>query len=190
MDDLRGLINLIIAVLVLGGMLLGPLLERRRRRAEEQRRRAAAEAEEEAEPAPAGEPKLPFEDLIDEVFGPYLERRRRQVVVVEEAPAAEEEAPPEEVRVVEEEKPAEPLAPAAPAPPRWEPTAAGPLGTLAAAAPVETGRRRSIEERLFRNPRLSPGAKLLLAAEILKPPRLLRGGGLLPGPGGPFRPAG
>lgn len=193
MDDLRGLINLVLAILVLGGMLLAPLLERRKRRhAQEERRRATAEAEEGG--PPPEEPKLPLEDLIDEVFGPYIERRRRQVVVVEEAPPAEEETPAESVdtvEIVEEEKPAEPLGPPAPERPRWEPTGAGPLGVRAAVSSVSGPPHRSLEERIFRNPRLSAGAKLFLAAEILKPPRLLRKGrGVLPCGPGSFRPAG
>jgi hypothetical protein len=37
--------------------------------------------------------------------------------------------------------------------------------------PAAVRRGRSLDEMLFRNPRLTPGAKLLLASEILGKPR-------------------
>jgi hypothetical protein len=153
---------------ILVASLLGPLIERARRRRLKERGEAPPPG-----PEPE-EPKLPYEDLVDQVFGPYMERRR-QVYEARRAAAAEAQAEGEVAEEVEEEVEPEPeAAPAPPPPPR--PVVSALEEARAVPLPVvgPPPRGPSIDERLFRNPRLSPGAKLVLAAEILGRPRALR----------------
>ncbi len=133
-----------------------------------QHRRALARGEK-VEGPPPEEPKLPYEDVVDEVFGPYMRRRRQKH---EEARAREEGAP---VQVVGEPRPRPPMAvpkppPAPPPGPAAEPA---PHSVSPAEAPPLPA-RLSLEDRLFRNPSLGAGAKLVVAAEILGRPKALR----------------
>lgn len=165
-DDSRGIINVIVTVIIIAATVIGPLIERWRRKKAQERGETPP-----PEPEPA-EPKLPYEDVVDEVFGPYMERRKREH---EERRAAKEarqrkadEEPEGSVIRILEEAPAGPPARPVPEPPpaarpaaREAPPAAGP-------------RRRSLDEVLFSNRRLSPGAKLVVAAEILGRPKAAR----------------
>jgi len=160
----KGLVNLIILGLFLAVGLVRWIIHRAK----------VARGEKPGGPPPP-EPKLPYEDMVDETFGPYIERRRRKH---EEARARREEARREEespIRVVEVvEEPRRPV----PRPPPAEPPAveekpavpASPAASEAHAPPP----RLSLEERLFANPRWGTAAKLVLASEILGPPRCRR----------------
>ena len=59
-------LKLILFAVILVVSFLGPLIERWKRR----------RAEEKGEPAPPGppppEPQLPYEDMVDKLFGPYM----------------------------------------------------------------------------------------------------------------------
>jgi len=168
-----GWIQLIVMAVVLVASLLGPLVERARRR------RMAARGEKPQGPEPE-EPKLPYEDMVDEVFGPYMERRR-QAYEARRAAAAEAEAEGEVAEEVEEEVEESPrretrirrivVVP--------EERAAAPAVEEVPAEPIPAvieapAYRPSLDDRLFRNSRLSAGAKLVLAAEILGRPRSVR----------------
>jgi type IV secretory pathway VirB10-like protein len=181
--DFKGFFNLVLVILFIAATLLGPLIERWRKKKEAERRRLEGRPEAELEPPPApahdeGRPRLPYENVLEEVFGPYIERRRRAAQEASQAPPEEvveapEVDPDEEIRRIREaRRPApEPVAAAA-----REPEA--PVQRLAEGAPAEVAHRkrdRSLDEIVFRNPRLSPGAKLLLASEILGNPRARRG---------------
>jgi hypothetical protein len=155
-DDNKGLINLVIVAVVIVGSILMPLIERWRRR------RLLEEGKPPEGPEPK-EPKLPYEDLVDEIFGPYMERRRKKHE--EEAAAA---APPPPPRRVPEPEPVIRIIEETPAPSRLEESKAPP------AAVMRVRSSPSLDERLFRNPRLSPAARLVLAAEIMRPPKALR----------------
>lgn len=164
MDDLKGVFNLVIVVVVVAATLLGPIIERwRRRQAELRGAPPPPPPEPEAEPESKG-PTLPYESVVEEIFGPYMARRRAAHAAREQEEAPE--APEAAVEVVEE----------APAPPVPAAAAKGVEGAAirpvpAAAAPA----RVSLEERLFGARRLGDAARLILAAEILQPPRSLRG---------------
>ncbi len=151
----RGLINLLIVILIGVVGLVRWLLHRR----------AQAQGQRPAGPPPE-EPKLPLEDMVDRVFGPYMERRRRQY---QEARGREDEDV-EIIEVIEEPEPP-PRRPApkpTPAPPALVPVARVSRELPAAPAPV------SLEDQLFRNPRWGTGARLVVAAEILGRPKFLR----------------
>lgn len=141
----------------------------RERQLEEQKRRQAAAG------APAKrEPMLPYEDLVDQMFGPYIESRKREyqgrheekededdeepmIRILDEKPAPVAAKPTAELRVIQEMPP--PVA------------IPGAIGDSKAATVRGRGRRRSLDRIVFRNPRLSEGARLVLAAEILNRPR-------------------
>lgn len=123
---------------------------------------------------PSRGPKLPYEDLVDEVFGPYIRQRRR---AYEEAKARERAEAVEVIEVIEETPPPRPTPKPPPPPPPAEPEAAKPLPPLPAGAGdhgVPAPARPSLEDRLFRNPSWSGAAKLVVAAEILGRPKALR----------------
>jgi hypothetical protein len=196
MNDLGDYLRVIVLILVVAASVLGPLVERWRQKKEEERLRRKAEERGEAPPppepepaaAPQEEPTLPYEDLVQEVFGPYIERRKKAAEEARKAAeekaaagAAEEEEEEEErldreVRTLREPPPAavpfEALPSAAMSstltslPPEASPAAA--------LSPRAVPRAVSLDERLFRNARLSAGAKLVLASEILGRPKSQR----------------
>jgi len=174
--------KLAIWVIVIASMVLKPFLKRRKERAEALKRNAASPSAQEAS-AGAGEsedgdgPKLPYEDLVDEVFGPYISRRQEKA---RPKPPPEPSAPPAPSRIP---APSRAAAAKSPEPARAAAVAAAPSlqafsGKSGAgqesAHPESPARRRPIDQRLFGNRRLSPSAKLIIAAEILRPPRILR----------------
>jgi len=183
--DFKGLFNLILVILFIAATVLGPLIERWRKKKEAEKRRLEGKPEGELEPPPApardqDRPALPYENVLEEVFGPYIERRRRAAQEAAQAPpdVEEEEAPEVETdddirRMREIRRPAPEPEVVVPEPPE------DPFQRLAVGAPAEVvihrTRARSLDEIVFRNPRLSPGAKLLLASEILSNPRARRG---------------
>ncbi len=155
-DDLKGILNLIILVVVAAGSLLGPLLERWRKKREAQKGIEAAPPAAEPEPA-VEEAKLPYEHLVDEVFGPYMQRRRQAFAERQAAAARVEEPEPEP----------EPPAPAALVPEE-------PVHVLKIEAPPAPPPPRTLEQRLFGGRALTPAARWVLSAEILQPPKALR----------------
>lgn len=168
MDEFRGFLNLVLLILFVAATVLGPLIDRWRKRKEMERRAQrppagtpAAEEQTEADVGEAPRPQgnLPYEEVLHELFGPYMERRKRK------AEEAQWEAEPEVVEVVEEEVRERPVAP---------PEAVAVVPMVLPPPPSARPRYRSLDEIVFRNPRLSPGAKLLLAAEILGKPRSRR----------------
>ena len=186
MEDFGGLLKLVIWIVIIAASVLGPVVERWRRKKEEERVRrqaeergnAAAPPPVEVEPEPQASSPLPYEDLVNEVFGPYIERKRRehaeaqqralQEPEVEESD--EEEAVDRQVRSIREAKAQEHVA--------YDdlPEAATPASAPqdASTVPVVTSsarRVRTLDERLFSNPRFTAGAKLVLASEILGKPR-------------------
>ena len=197
MDEFKGLLNLVLLIVFVAASVLGPVVERWRRRKEMERRAQRpppaspeGEAEVEAEvgeaPPPSTGPKLPYEEVLHELFGPYVERRRREAEEARRQAEADVEAEAEAIEVVEEPPPRapEPVKPSgprfvhadtsAPAEPRFvhvETT----VPLLPRASAGNPGVHRSLDVIVFRNPRLSPGAKLLLASEILGKPRAFRG---------------
>lgn len=173
MDDLKAFFNIVLLILFVAGSLLGPLIERWRRKKEAERRRLEGGPEEEPPPPPApahdgpDRPRLPYEDVLEDVFGGYIEKRRREA---EAARLAAEAEAAEAVEEVEEETPAPPPEPE---PAHKSLVSMEEVRATKAVEPART-RRRSLDEALFLNPRLSPGAKLLVASEILGKPRGLR----------------
>jgi hypothetical protein len=141
-------------------------------------RRAQARGEKPGGPPPeepaSGEPpsegpKLPYEDLVDQVFGPYIRQRRREH---EEAKVRERAEAVEVIEVVEEPAPPPPRPKPPPAAPPREEKPAPPVAV--AAPPVPAPVRLSLDERIFRNPRWSAAAKLVVAGEILARPKTFR----------------
>jgi hypothetical protein len=129
------------------------------------------EEPEAAEP-PSGGPQLPYEDLVDQVFGPYIRQRRREH---EEAKARERAEAVEVIEVIEEPAPPPPPRPVPRPPPAAPPVEAKPAPPVAVAAPpVPAPVRLSLDERIFRNPRWGAAAKLVVAGEILGRPRFPR----------------
>lgn len=124
-----------------------------------QREEAKGEAQPEEGPEPE-DPKLPYEDVVDQVFGPYMQRRRAAYKARQAAEAGEvvviKTAPAEPVIRIIEESPA----------PRIAQEAAAPHVTAPPA--------RSLDDAFFGNRPLSPAAKLVLSAEILQRPRAFR----------------
>ena len=163
--------RLIVLVLVIGGAILKPWLARRKKKLEEQQRKGPARLESEVEPPREEQddgPKLPYEDLVDEVFGSYMERRR-EVQRPKPAPRRVVVTPAE----VSAPAPPRPALRAPAVPPEARPTE---VRARLESSPTETAvERRTIEQILFENRSLSGAAKLILAAEILQPPRVLRG---------------
>lgn len=184
--DVKGIANLILVILFIAAAVLGPLIEKWRKKKEAERRRLEGKPEGELEPPPGpvydeGRPRLPYENVLEEVFGPYIERRRRAAHEASQAPPApevEDDAPEVESddeirRMREARRPVE--EPVAPAPPEEAPqTLVARDEARAAQASPSARPRRSLDDLVFRNPRLSPGAKLLLASEILGKPRAAR----------------
>lgn len=146
----------------------------RQKREELQAKQAQAGA------APAKkEPMLPYEELIDQMFGPYIEKRKEAHAARHGEQEEDEDEPV--IRIIEETP--------APAPSRRAatPAPAQPVMRILEEMPPKVaipgaigeseqwvapgGRRRSLDEILFRNRRLSSGAKLVLAAEILNRPK-------------------
>ncbi len=169
MRDEGNIFTYLLVAFMIVATLVGPLLQRW------WRRRLQERGEQVEGPEPA-EPKLPYEDIVDQVFGPYMNRRRaayeaRRAAAAADEEEAEEEAPPppapepviRRIQAVEEPPARPPALPAAASPSESDPAAERP--------------RLTLEDRLFANARLSAGAKLVLAAEILHPPRSLRGRG-------------
>lgn len=195
MEDFGGVLRVVVLILVIAASVLGPVVERWRRKKEEERLRRKAEQRGEAPPppapepaaAPAEEPTLPYEDLVQEVFGPYIDRRKKAAEEARKAAqeraasgTAEDEEDEEkldrEVRTLRETRRPEPVAVAASAPEGPAPAIIPLQPTVAEAVPAAAPRARvpSLDERLFRNALLSPGAKLVLASEILGRPKSRR----------------
>lgn len=191
MDEFKGFLNLVLLIVFVAATVLGPLVERWRKRKEMERRaqrppaassQAEAAAEEPASPKP--EAKLPYEEVLHELFGPYMERRKREAEEARrraEAEAeAEEEAAAEAIEVVEETPPPVPAESSGPRFVHAETSAPAfvhvetTVPRLPTAVAGNRGVQRTLDEIVFRNPRLTPGAKLLLASEILGKPRALR----------------
>ena len=169
MDDFKGVFTLVIIVVVIASKVLGPMLERRRKAQQERQSRPShpePEAETETE---TDEPMLPYEKLVEEVFGPHIQRRRDAY-----ARRAEERAEKPQTTV----RRAVPPPPPRPASPARTATVEGTKAAATSAAQAAALRPRrpalSLEERLFSNRRLSGAAKLVVAAEIFQPPRFLR----------------
>lgn len=155
--------QLIVAGIIIVATILGPLVERIMKK-------RAARPPREARPA-RREPMLPYEDLVEDAFGPYIQRRK------EAYEARQRELAAETVEILEEEDEEEEEVEPAPPPRRpvpemriLEELPARPARRLVA-GPAAPRRGVSLEERIFRNRRLSPGAKLVLAREILDRPR-------------------
>lgn len=167
--------KLVFWVLIIAGMILKPYLKRRKERLEAAKKTAPARrAPEPAEEADdEGGPKLPYEDLVEEVFGSYISRRKEAAEPPAPARRAPSRAPAPEPAAEEEPALAAVATEAAPSP-----AAAAPAGGTRSgrdSAPARSAARpSSLEERLFGRRRLSSSAKLIIAAEILRPPRLLR----------------
>lgn len=176
-----GTVKLIIWAVIIVFAVVSSLIQKLRSKKQEPTRGEAPPPEPQQEGA-----QLPYEELVDELFGPYMQRRREGHAAARRA----RESAPAEVEVVEEEEDA----PEAPPPyvPRQAPAPAAPRpdfriieeepSTRAALPPSDvpvattTGPRvtRSLDEILFDNRALSPGAKLLLSAEILRRPGVRR----------------
>ncbi len=164
--------TIIWLVLIAGGIIVSAIQQSRQRRAQEQGKPPPKK--------PKEEPKLPFEAVVDEVFGPYMDRRRKAHAAKRAKPIplveiVDEPPPPKrkpEIRIIEEVPP-----PEAPAHGGAE-EEPGPIemGALSAASTVSVRPRLSLEKRLFANPRFSPAAKMVVAREILERPRFLRRG--------------
>jgi hypothetical protein len=164
--------TIIWLVLIAGGIIVSAIQQSRQRRAQEQGKPPPKK--------PKEEPRLPFEAVVDEVFGPYMDRRRKAhaakrakpVPLVEIVDAPPPPKPKPEIRIIEEVAP--------PEAPSHEGAEEGPEPIeveVLHAPPVVTVRPRlSLEDRLFSNPRFSPAAKMVVAREILEPPRFLRRG--------------
>jgi hypothetical protein len=177
--DAESFFNYLLVAVLIVATLVGPLLQRWWRR----RMKERGEKVEGPEPA---EPMLPYEDVVEQIFGPYMQRRKEEHEARKRAAeGAVAEEPVVQAEVVEE-APAPVPPPAPPRRPAPEPVIRkievveerpARLAALEAAPPVpELGPpRTSLEERLFANPRLTGAARLVLAAEILQPPRALRG---------------
>ncbi|HLY76141.1 MAG TPA: hypothetical protein VKU80_18725 [Planctomycetota bacterium] len=176
--------KLAIWVIVIASMVLKPFLKRRKERAEALKRTAAPPSAPEAgasanaaEPEDGDGPKLPYEDLVDEVFGPYISRRQENA---RPKPPAEPGVPPVPSRspaptFTASGKPPEPARAAFVAVSPSLQAVSGRSRTVAASAPAESASRLSlVDQRLFGSRRLAPAAKLVIAAEILRPPRILR----------------
>ena len=166
-DDIGGLAYLVIVVVAVVYQLIRKLIGSNK---EDQQKTTLRQQKEET-PA-TEEAKLPYEDLVDEMFGPYIQDRKRKyearrkpkpepvLRIIEETPT-----PVPELKIIEE----------SPAPEDFE---TEPEESVEAPPRVygspSHGRKRTLDEIIFRNPRLSPGARLVLASEILSRPRSLR----------------
>ncbi len=169
-----GLIKLIIWAVIIAFALVSSLVQKLRSKKPEPTRGEAPPQD----PQP-GSAQLPYEELVDELFGPYMKRRREEHAAAKRA----RESAPAEVEVVEEEEdapeapppyvPRQAPAPAAPRP-DFRVIEEAPSAPIPQAAPAATATRprsgRSLDEILFANRALSPGAKLILSAEILRRP--------------------
>lgn len=194
MDELKGLLNLVLLIVFVAASVLGPVIDRWRKRKELERRAQQpppatpeGEAEIEAEvgeaPPPAKGPSLPYEEVLHELFGPYMERRKREAEEARRRAEAEAAEAEEEVEVVQETPRPEPVAApsagfvhadtSAPPAPTFVHAETG-APRLPTPAAGRRGVHRTLDEIVFLNPRLTPGAKLLLASEILGRPRGLR----------------
>jgi hypothetical protein len=192
--EFSDLLKLGFWILVIGASVLGPMVENWRRKKEQEaaRRRAAERGEappppEPEAPSPAPqEPTLPYEDVLQEVFGPYIERRKKAYEeakrrAMDAAPAEEEveEADEEEeldreVRTIREAKATEEVF-RQPLPDEAVSPAAAPQDPSSVPVVTSSARRiRTLDERLFSNPRFTAGAKLVLASEILGRPKSRR----------------
>ena len=172
--------KLIFWVLVVAGMVLKPVLQRRlKRKAETERRRSAAPAPEGAEGhEDEGDPKLPYEELVDEVFGSYISRRRQEAQPQARPKPSAGRRVPAQVPSRTPTAAAEPprsgvVTPVAAPQPLVTPGEETRLGRES--VPIESAVRRcSVEQHLFGRRPLSSAARLIIAAEILRPPRILR----------------
>jgi hypothetical protein len=172
MDKLK----LVFWVLVVAGALLKPILKRRKERSEAEKRSAADPARPESAEVPEddGGPSLPYESLVEEVFGPYIARRRESAQPRPKAPATARAPLPPPTRATAGEPPKPVVSKlAAPPPSPATPTQDSPAGRESAESETPSP-RRSVEQHLFGRRRLSSSAKLIIAAEILRPPRVLR----------------
>lgn len=187
MDEFKGLLNLVLLIVFVAATVLGPLVERWRKRKEMERRAqrppaAAPQAETEAEepPSPKPEAKLPYEEVLHELFGPYMERRKREAEEARRRAEAEAEEEAEEIEVVEETPPPAPAESSGPRFVHAETSAPAfvhaetSVPRLPTAVAGNRGVQRTLDQIVFRNPRLTPGAKLVLASEIMGKPRALR----------------
>ncbi len=154
----QDVLKVAIMALVIVGTVLGPLVERWLRKKAEAKQGEAPAAPQEPE---ASEPTLPYENVAQQFFAPYIERRRREY----QERMAREAAPAEPAPVVEEE----PTPP--PAVPKREPVRPPPP---APSPPLPVAVRPSLEERLFRGRRWGAAARLVVASEILRRPRFPR----------------
>lgn len=161
-------IKAIIWAIVIVASLLGPLIERWMRRRKEARGEAPPPG-----PEPE-EPKLPYEDLVDQLFSPYIEKRKEEHAAKQRAAApVPGPAPDPKFRILKEEEPEIRILEESPAPAIHSvPVLQSVLATAAApqVVPSTPPPPPSLDERIFRNPRLSTGARLVLCAEILGRP--------------------
>ena len=181
--DFKGIANLILVILFIAAAVLGPLIDKWRKKKEAEKRRLEGKPEGELEPPPGpvydeGRPRLPYENVLEEVFGPYIERRRRAAQEAGQAPPPARDVEDDEPEVESDDEIRRMRETRRPVVETVEvPEPEDPIQRLAEGAPAEMphrNRARSLDEILFRNPRLSSGAKLLLASEILGKPRAAR----------------
>jgi hypothetical protein len=164
-----GTVNFVIFLLIVVATV-GQLLVKKFKKTKQARERGVAEPPPPAEEAEE-EPKLPYEDLVDQLFGPYVERRKREFAA-KQAAAKRARAP-----VAGPRAPGPPAA-AAPRPAPARPAGEPEVKATPVAPPVllalPAAHHHSLDARLFRNRGLSQGAKLVLASEILGRPKYFR----------------
>src|SRR5688572_22378276 len=102
--DFKGIANLILVILFIAAAVLGPLIDKWRQKKEAEKRRLEGKPEGELEPPPGpaydeDRPRLPYENVLEEVFGPYIERRRRAAQEARQAPPAPSETVNDEPEV-------------------------------------------------------------------------------------------
>jgi len=189
-EDFGGVLKLVIWIVIIAASVLGPVVERWRRKKEEERLRrqaeergnAAAPPPVEVEPETPTRSGLPYEDLVQEVFGPYIERKRREHAEAQQRalqePEVEEEDDEEvldrQVRSIRETKAPEHVAYEQLPDEAVTPAAAAQDASTIPVVTSSARQVRTLDERLFSNPRFTAGAKLILASEILGRPKFGR----------------
>ncbi|HVR87125.1 MAG TPA: hypothetical protein VMU54_22560 [Planctomycetota bacterium] len=169
--------KIVFWVIAIGSILLRPYFKRRRQRGEAEKGNPASAAPPASaeEPQDEGGPSLPYEDLVEEVFGPYIARRKEQARPRPSSAALRAGVRNPAARPSAEAEPPE-AGDAKPVAGARSQTARAPEPPVGReSAPSEPPvRPRSIDQRLFGRRQLSPAARLIIAAEILRPPRVLR----------------
>jgi hypothetical protein len=174
-DELRPVLNLLLFVFLIGAPLWSWIIERLRRARAERERQGQGRAEDKAEAPPSAEtmpagPEVSRENPLAEALRSLL-AERRAAVEGEEFPFDPEGGDvPEEAE--EGERPVRALLEVAASPAAKAP-ASGPPPALEVVVRAPSGAER-LDRSLFGNPGLSPGAKLVLAFEILGAPKVLR----------------